>query len=131
VIVDSSSLVAILRDEPGADLLMDALSRAPQPRISAGTLLETSIVVDAQGDPVLSARLDQLLAAAGLVVEDVTEEHYRVARQAYRDYGRGSGHSAALNFGDCFAYALAKVADEPLLFTGTDFSRTDLRAALP
>lgn len=129
MIVDSSALIAILRAEPGSDRHLDALARAERPKISAGTLLEAAIVVDSQRDPVLSARLDELVSSAGLTVEPVTVEHYRIARQAYRDYGRGSGHGAALNFGDCFAYALAKSSDEPLLYQGDDFSATDLRSA--
>lgn len=129
MIVDSSVLVAILRGEPGADGYLETLARAVKPKISAGTLLEAAIVVDSQRDPVLSARLDDLVASADLEVEAVTAEQFRIARQAYRDYGRGSGHAAALNFGDCFAYALAKSSDEPLLYQGDDFAATDLRSA--
>lgn len=130
MIVDSSALIAILRGEPSADRHLEALAAADHPRISAGTLLEAAIVVDSQRDPVLSARLDELVGSAGLTVEPVTAEHYRIARQAYRDYGRGSGHPAGLTFGDCFAYALAKTSDQPLLFQGDDFTATDVRAAL-
>jgi ribonuclease VapC len=88
------------------------------------------MVIDGSRDPVASRRLDDLLRAAGLAVEPVTEAQARIAREAYRDFGKGSGHPAQLNFGDCFAYALAKVTGEPLLFKGNDFSQTDIASAL-
>lgn len=130
MIVDTSALLAILKEEADAERFIAALADAEHACISAGTLLETSIVVDANRDPVLSARLDELVAEARLVVEPVTDVHVRLARQAYRDYGKGSGHRAGLNFGDCFAYALARATAEPVLFKGDDFSQTDL-AAVP
>jgi ribonuclease VapC len=73
--------------------------------------------------------VDELLTTAGIVIESVTEAQGRVARDAYRDFGKGSGHAAGLDFGDCFAYALAKATGEPLLFKGDDFSRTDVAVA--
>ncbi len=87
-------------------------------------------MVDGSRDAVLSRRLDELLAVSGAAVELVTAEHAGIARQAYRDFGKDSGHPAGLNFGDCFAYALARTAGEPLLFKGNDFALTDLEAAL-
>ncbi len=97
-------------------------------RISAGSFLESAIVVDALSDPVASRHLDAFLEAAEMVIEPVTVDQARVARAAYRDFGRGSGHPARLNFGDCFAYALAKATGEPLLFKGNGFSlRTSSR----
>jgi ribonuclease VapC len=131
LIVDTSAIVAILRGEPDADRYVEALGRATEPVVSAGTYLETAIVIDANRDPVLSGRLDDLLAVAGITVEPVTERHAEMARQAFRDFGRGSGHPAGLNFGDCFAYALARASGQPLLFKGDDFSRTDVTSALP
>ena len=98
--------------------------------MSAGNYVETAAVVDRNNDPVLSRRLDDLLDAAGVVIEPLTAEHGKIARQAYRDFGRGSGHSARLNLGDCFAYALARATGEPLLFQGDDFAQTDLGSAL-
>ncbi len=82
------------------------------------------------GDPVLSARFDALLETIGAKVEPVTWEQVTIARRAYRDYGKGGGHPAKLDSGDCFAYALARATDEPLLFKGNEFSHTDIRPVL-
>ena len=130
MIVDSSALLAILRAEPEMPACAQALEDAAQRRISAANFLETAMVIDGSRDPVASRRFDDLLRAANLTIEPVTEEQARIAREAYRDFGQGSGHPAQLNFGDCFAYALAKVTGEPLLFKGNDFSRTDIASAL-
>lgn len=94
--------------------------------LSAASYLETGIVVDRIGDPILSRRLDDLLLDLEVEVAAVTPAQARLARQAYRDYGTGSGHPAGLNFGDCFSYALAASTRQPLLFKGDDFSRTDV-----
>jgi ribonuclease VapC len=130
VIVDTSAIIAILRNETDAGRYIDALEGARGTRMSAATYVETAIVVDANRDPVLSRRLDDLLRVAGIGVEPVTAEQAELARRAYQDYGKGSGHRAGLNFGDCFSYALARTAAEPLLFKGDDFPHTDLSAAL-
>lgn len=130
MIIDTSALLAILRDEPEAEACAQAIERADVRRISAASYLEAAIVVDASGDPVASRRLDDLIELAAATIEPVTEEQARIARAAYRDFGRGSGHAAHLNFGDCFTYALARASGEPLLFVGDDFSHTDLRPAL-
>lgn len=130
MIVDTSAIVAILRGEDDAEQHMAALVDARRPRLSAATYVEAAVVVDAVGDPVLSRRFDDLLGAVGAVIEPLTAEHASIARQAYRDFGRGSGHPARLNPGDCFSYALARATDEPLLFKGADFAMTDLRPAL-
>ena len=130
MIVDSSALIAILRAEADAAAYTEAIERAEICRISAATLLETAIVVDGSRDPILSRRLDDLLIEAGIDIEPFTEAQAYIARQAYRDYGRGSGHPAQLNFGDCFAYALARARGEPLLFKGGDFRHTDIAPAL-
>src|SRR5205823_12072300 len=92
--------------------------------------VETAIVIDGARDPVASRRFDDLCREAQLIIEPVTEAQARIAREAYLDYGKGSGHPAKLNFGDCFAYALAKVAGEPLLFKGEDLAHTDVAPAL-
>jgi ribonuclease VapC len=127
MIVDTSALIAILRDESDAPRFADALAvRTQAKRLSAANYLEAAIVIDGARDPIASRRLDEVIAKANIKIESVTEEHARIARAAYRDFGRGSGHPAGLNFGDCFAYALARATGEPLLFKGDDFARTDL-----
>ena len=131
MILDSSVLVAILRDEPDLMVYTTAIAAANVRRISAGTYVEASIVVDAWRSPVSSRHLDDILRESRVVIEPVTEQQARIAREAYRDFGKGSGHAANLNFGDCFAYALAKAMNEPLLFKGDDFKHTDVKRALP
>jgi ribonuclease VapC len=129
MIVDSSAILAILRAEPEAPAFAQAIEDASVVRISAANFLETAIVIDGSRDPIASRRLDDLLRAAGIEIEPVTEVQARIAREAYRDFGKGSGHPAQLNFGDCFAYALCKTARESLLFKGNDFTRTDIASA--
>lgn len=129
MIVDSSALVAILTQEPEADTFADALSRADSPALSAATYVETAVVIDARRNPSLSRAFDRFLADNRLTIEPVTQAQAKIAREAYRDYGRGSGHPARLNFGDCFSYALARDKNLPLLFKGDDFRRTDVDAA--
>jgi len=97
--------------------------------MSAATYFETSILIDKHRNPVLSAMLDDLVADPRVVIEPVTIEQVKIARQAYRDYGKGSGHPAQLNFGDCFSYALAREKREPTLYKGDDFVHTDIRSA--
>ena len=130
MIIDTSALIAILRDEPEAAACARAIETASRRRISAANFVEAAIVIDASGDPIASRRFDDLVREAQLIVEPVTEAQARVARDAYRDFGRGSGHPARLNFGDCFAYALARSMSEPLLFKGDDFAHTDVTPAL-
>jgi ribonuclease VapC len=130
MIVDTSALIAILRDEPDGERLLRALARAARRAMSAASYLETGIIVDVDRDPILSRRLDEFLSGIDVEVVAVTPQQARIAREAYRDYGKGSGHPARLNFGDCFAYALAKDAREPLLFKGDDFVHTDVEPAL-
>jgi ribonuclease VapC len=131
MILDTSAIVAILRDEAEAPLFAKAIEKAVHRRISAVNYVEAAAVIDASRDPIASRRFDDLLQEAEVAVESVTEAQARIARQAYHDFGKGSGHPARLNFGDCFAYALAKVRREPMLFTGDDFSHTDVTPALP
>jgi ribonuclease VapC len=130
VIVDTSALIAILRDEPEAAACAKAIEGASRRRISAANFLEAAIAVDGSRDPISSRRFNDLLKEADLAVEPVTEAQARIAREAYRDFGRGSGHPARLNFGDCFAYALARATGEPLLFKGDAFAHTDIAPAL-
>lgn len=129
MIIDTSALIAILRDEPEAPAIAQAIAEAAERRISAANWLETAVVIDGSREPVASRRFDELVDTARITIEPVTEQHARIARAAYRDFGKGSGHPAGLNFGDCFAYALAKETGEPLLFKGRDFIHTDIAAA--
>jgi ribonuclease VapC len=131
VIVDSSALVTIIREEPGFLSYLDRLLASPRNRVSAATFLETAIVIDRQPDPRAAAKLDEIIEQLDITIEPVTAHQARIARDAYRRFGKGRGHPARLNFGDCFAYALAKAFDEPLLFVGQDFVHTDVRPVLP
>lgn len=130
MIVDSSVIIAIAYKEADGPALARAMDQAKVLRISAATYLESSIVLDKNRDPVISARLDELIEKLKMIVEPVTAEQAKIARLAYRDYGKGSGHPAGLNFGDCFSYALARDKREPMLWKGDDFGHTDLRPAL-
>lgn len=128
MIVDSSALIAVLRAEEDAPRFARALAASNvRKRISAANFLEAAIVIDGSRNAIASRRLDEVVAKANLAIEPVTAEQAHVARAAYRDFGKGSGHPAGLNFGDCFAYALAKVTGEALLFKGRDFGFTDVR----
>lgn len=98
--------------------------------MSAASYLECGIVLDSQRDPVVSRALDELIDKAAMTVEPVSERQARLARQAYADFGKGSGHPAALNFGDCLSYALALDLREPLLWKGDDFGHTGIPSAL-
>ena len=128
MIVDTSALIAILTREPEADEFIEKMAGGGA-RLSATSYVEAGAVIDRAGDPIASRQLDDLLALGPVSIEAVTEHQAHIARQAYRDFGKGSGHPAQLNFGDCFSYALAKTAGEPLLFKGNDFTHTDLEAA--
>jgi ribonuclease VapC len=130
VIVDSSALIAILSDEPEQALFNDALARADVCQMSAATFVEVSIVVEASRGYDGVRDLDLLIATAGIVVVPVDVEQAHVAREAYRQYGKGRQTGARLNYGDCFSYALARVTALPLLFKGEDFSQTDIAAAV-
>jgi ribonuclease VapC len=130
LIVDTSALVAILKDEPEADLLTRSLLIADVALLSAASFVEVAMVIDGRRDAVASHQLDNLITHARIRIEPVDEAQTVVARQAFRDYGKGSGHPAKLNFGDCFSYALASVTGHPLLFKGDDFGHTDVRSVL-
>jgi ribonuclease VapC len=129
MIVDTSALIAILRDEPEAGACARAIENSAVRRVSAANFVEAALIIDASRDPIASRRFDDLIREAEIRIEPVTEAQARVAREAYRDFGKGSGHAAKLNFGDCFAYALAKITGEPLLFKGDDFIQTDIMPA--
>ena len=128
MIVDTSAVVAILRDEPEALAFARAMDGARTRRISAVSFVEAAAVIDGSRSPISSRWFDDFFLEAEIVIEPVTANQARLAREAYRDFGKGR-HKAGLNFGDCFAYALAKEKCEPLLFKGDDFRHTDIEPA--
>ena len=128
MVVDTSALIAILGMEPEAARLVLAIEADPMRLVSAVTLVETSLVIEARHGADGGRELDLFIAKAGMNIEAVTSEQATVAREAWRRYGKGR-HAAALNLGDCFSYALAKATAEPLLFKGGDFPQTDVVAA--
>jgi ribonuclease VapC len=130
MIVDSSAIIAILRNEPDAGAMAEALQEASVRRISAVTYVEAAVVADNDRNPLLSRRFDSLVRDALMLVEPVTARQAELARQAYNDFGKGR-HQAGLNLGDCFAYALAKEKGEALLFKGDDFCHTDVEGVIP
>ncbi len=129
MIVDTSALLSVVLHEGDRARYRDAILAAARPAISAANWLEAAIVLERRGDATAAARYEPVCEALGLSIEPVTPAQARLARDAYRAFGRGR-HPAALNFGDCFAYALAKERGEALLFKGEDFARTDVTRAL-
>lgn len=129
MILDTSAVLAILFNETDAEVYARAISEADTRRMSAASFVEAAVVVEAQTKEGGSRQFDAFVRRANIIIEPVTEEQAYVARQAYTDFGKGR-HPAGLNFGDCFAYALAKVSEEALLFKGRDFSKTDIQVAI-
>lgn len=129
MIVDTSALAAIFFGEAECDRYIQIIHDADLCRISAANFVELSMVIEGQLGPDAGRQCDAFLHRAEIIVEPVTVEHAHLARQAFLDFGKGR-HPAGLNFGDCFAYALAKASGEPLLFKGLDFSKTDIQPAL-
>lgn len=130
MIVDASAVLAVLYREPECADFIAALESADKPMMSIINHMEVAIKVDRDPDPVQSRTFDRFVREVGIELTPITEEHLTVARAAYRDFGKGSGHRARLNLGDCFAYALAAVTDRPLLYKGNDFVHTDIRSAV-
>ena len=130
MIVDSSALLAILLDAPEAPALLDALVDADRPRMSVANWLEVAMLIEARGGRLASLRFDEFVRASGIELAPVDAAQAETARTAWRHFGRHK-HSARLNFGDCFAYALAKENGDRLLYQGEDFARTDIAAAVP
>ena len=130
MIVDTSAVLAILYAESDADQIAERVQDADSHSMSAATYFEAAIVADRHHSPITRRRFNDFIRESRIVIEPFTETHAMIAREAYRDFGKGSGHPAQLNFGDCFAYALAKDTGEPLLFKGSDFSKTDVASAL-
>lgn len=125
MILDASAIIAILQNEPETVAMGKALLQAPTCRISPVNYVEAAVIADSNSNPALRRKLDDLLRDASISIETVTLKQAEVAREAYRDFGKGR-HKASLNLGDCFAYALAKEMREPLLFKGNDFAQTDV-----
>jgi ribonuclease VapC len=130
MVIDTSALVAILQDEPERQAFTEQIEAAATRALSAATLVECSIVLEARYGPAGVLSLDRLLEAAGVEVVPLDAEQARRARAAYRRFGKGR-HPAGLNLGDCFAYALATARSEPLLCKGDDFPATDVQLAVP
>lgn len=129
MIADASALVAIVKREADADAFEMALREADQVAMSAANWVEAAIVSDAMDDPAGALRFDGLVSLFSIGIIPVDAAQAELARDAYRRFGKGR-HAAGLNFGDCFAYALAKSTGRPLLFKGNDFSKTDVYPAL-
>jgi len=130
MIIDTSAIIAILRNEQDAPSHARAIADATVRSVSAVNFVESAVVIDASRDPIATRRFDDFIREADISIVPVTENQAQIAREAYRDFGKGSGHPANLNFGDCFAYALAKESGEPLLFKGDDFAHTDVAPVL-
>jgi ribonuclease VapC len=128
MVIDTSALTAVLFDEPERDDLVRSIAAAPRRLLSAVSLVEASVVVEARRGEVAGRELDLFLHRASVEVVPVDGEQAELARAAWRRYGKGR-HPAGLNFGDVFAYALARTAGEELLFKGGDFARTDVTPA--
>ncbi len=128
MIVDTSAVMTILFSESGAEWYDKTIAEAPRCRMSVVSFLEAAIVLESRSGAAVGHDLDAFLEEAGIELAAVTPEHAQGARRAWRRFGKGN-HPAALNFGDCFSYALAAATGEPLLFKGRDFSLTDIEAA--
>ena len=128
MVIDTSALIAFMEEEADADRVLQSMLHAPRLLISTATVVETGIVLEARRGESAGRELDILLHRLGVEQVAVSAEHADLARAAYRQFGRGH-HAARLNYGDCFAYALAKSAGDALLFVGDDFAQTDIPAA--
>ena len=129
MIVNSSALLAVVLHEPDLDRYLDAMLAADRRRMSAANWFEAAMVVESRGDPTGRARFDEFVRLADIELVPVSIGQAQAAREAWRMFGRGR-HDARLNFGDCFAYALARTEGQPLLFKGGDFTLTDIEPAL-
>ncbi|MBI3959270.1 MAG: type II toxin-antitoxin system VapC family toxin [Chloroflexi bacterium] len=130
MIIDTSALLAILLREEEAEEFTRAIATEPVCRMSAANFLEAAINIDSRGGAEASRQLDFFIRQTGIEIAAVTADQAQIARQAYQDFGKGR-HKAGLNFGDCFAYALARATGEPLLFKGNDFIHTDIAIYQP
>jgi ribonuclease VapC len=130
VTIDTSAIIAIIFEEADREEFLKAITSDSVRIMSAATLFEAAIVIDGVRDSLLSTGLDNLVRELDIQIVDLTFPQVRIAREAYRSFGKGSGHPARLNFGDCFTYAPAIEMNEPLLFKGNDFNHTDVRLAI-
>lgn len=130
MVIDSSALLAIFLAEPERKLFLDSIFQAETRMISAANVLETGIVLEARRGESAGREFDLFVVRTNIQIVPVDGEQAEIARSAWRKYGKGR-HPAALNFGDCFAYALAKFTSEPLLAKGTDFAATDIEVCRP
>ena len=130
IVVDSSAIVAIVNQEPEARLFSDRISADSDPLISAATAIECGVVLMRRAGDKGREVYERVLASGGVRFAPVEATHVTLALDAFGLYGKGMGHPAQLNLGDCFSYALAKSTGAPLLFKGTDFSQTDVLSAL-
>ena len=129
MIVDSSALLAVVLKEPDIARYLEAMLAADRLRMSAANWFEAAMVVESRGDATVRARFDEFVRVSGIELVPVSVAQAEAAREAWRSFGRGQ-HAAKLNFGDCFAYALARTEAAPLLFKGNDFPQTDIEPAL-
>lgn len=128
MVIDTSAILAILFAEDDAERYARAIQEAVACSVSAASYLEAALVIDNRGGVIAGLQFDWFFRRSGITVQPVTFEQVQIARQAYRDFGKGR-HRAGLNFGDCLSYALAKALDEPLLYKGKDFAATDIESA--
>jgi ribonuclease VapC len=129
MILDTSAMLSILFHEADGPVYAEAIRNSESCKISAGTFVELSMVVEANSGDFGIRQCDLFLQGNGITIEPFTESQAHAARQGFSEFGKGR-HPAGLNLGDCFSYALAKVAGEPLLFKGKNFSKTDIEAAI-
>lgn len=130
IVADASALIATLFEEPEGDIMLERFLQADLVVMAAPSLFETKMVAMGRTSAAILPKLERLLDAASIEVRPWEEAHVALAFEAFRRFGKGSGHRAQLNFGDCMAYALAKALDVPLLFKGNDFALTDIQSAL-
>lgn len=130
MVIDTSAVIAIVREEPGFEALEEALTRADESLMSAGSFVELAVVSQRTLSAADAARAQRLVESYDIEIVPLDGDQVRIAAHGHLRFGRGSGHPARLNFGDCFSYALAIARDEPLLFIGDNFGHTDVRVAL-
>jgi ribonuclease VapC len=129
MVIDTSAILAILLGEPEAEKFIRALALDPKKLVSAFSVLEAAVVIHARKGPSGAQQLDLFMHASAMETVSMNKEQAQIAREAYVRFGKGY-HPAALNLGDCCSYALARLSEEPLLYKGEDFSKTDVPSVL-